>query len=383
VSLPGHVPDPSTTSGADATAVPSKLPSDGGRGTEIRFHHSARFPQVLEEAGCSLLVSTYQAGQLVAVGVADGQLTFSFRGFDRAMGIAVGADRLALAGNGQIWSLRDHSELAAAIAPAGRYDKCWLPRSSTVTGKIQCHEIAWGTTDSGEPDLWIVNTLFSCLAGLDPRYSFVPRWRPRFISQLAAQDRCHLNGLAMRDGSPAFVTVMARTDEPGGWRKERNDSGAVLDVASGEAVTTGLAMPHSPRWHDGNLFVLNSGMGRLERVDPANGHREAIAVLPGYARGLAFHRDLAFVGLSRIRETAIFGGAPIAAYHDQLKCGVGVIELSTGNTLATLQFATGVEEIFDVQAVPGARCPTFGGSPGNGDEIWLLPGQRESAVAGL
>jgi len=155
----------------------------------------------------------------------------------------------------------------------------------------------------------------------------------------------------------------------------------VLEVASGEAVTTGLAMPHSPRWHDGNLFVLNSGMGRLERIDLATGHREAVAAVPGYARGLAFHRDLAFVGLSRIRETAIFGGAPIAAYHDQLKCGVGVIELSTGNTVATLQFATGVEEIFDVQTVFGARCPTFGGSPGDGDEVWLLPARGESAVA--
>ena len=85
------------------------------------------------------------------------------------------------------------------------------------------------------------------------------------------------------------------------------------------------------------------------------------------------------MGLSKIRETAIFGGAPIAAYHDQLKCGVGVVELSTGNTVATLQFATGVEEIFDVQAVPGARCPTFGGSPGDGDEIWLLPGPPDLA----
>jgi uncharacterized protein (TIGR03032 family) len=109
---------------------------------------------------------------------------------------------------------------------------------------IQCHEIAWGTTASGEPDLWIVNTLFSCLAGLDLRYSFVPRWRPPFISQLAPQDRCHLNGLAMRDGSPAFVTVMASHDEPR-VAKRRNDSGRVLDVASGEAVTNGLANAHS------------------------------------------------------------------------------------------------------------------------------------------
>jgi uncharacterized protein (TIGR03032 family) len=370
VSVPGDEPHESTD-GADA---PGTTPGrTGSRDTEVRFHHSAGLPAVLEEAGCSLLVSTYQAGQLVAVGVAGGRLAFSFRGFDRAMGVAVGTDRVAVAGKGQIWSLRDHSDLAAAMPPAGRHDRCWLPRSSTVTGAIQCHEIVWGTGDGGEPDLWIVNTLFSCLAGLDPRYSFVPRWRPPFISDLAAQDRCHLNGLAMRDGAPAFVTVMARTDEPGGWRRARNDSGAVLDVATGEAVTTGLAMPHSPRWHDGHLYVLNSGLGRLERVDVASGQREPVAAVPGYARGLAFSGDLAFVGLSRIRETAIFGGAPIAAYHDQLKCGVGVIELSTGNTLATLEFANGVEEIFDVQTVPGTRCPTFGGTPGAGDDVWVLP----------
>jgi uncharacterized protein (TIGR03032 family) len=363
------------------TVADAESAADGGaaRGTEVGFSYSALFPRVLAESGCSLLVSTYQAGQLVAVGSTGEELAFSFRGFDRAMGIAVGADRIAVAGRGQIWSLPDHSELAAAIPPAGRYDRCWLPQSSTVTGEIQCHEITWGRTESGEPDLWIVNTLFSCLAGVDPRYSFVPRWRPPFISRLAAEDRCHLNGLAMRDGSPAFVSVMALTDEPGGWRKARNDSGAVLDVPSGEPVTTGLAMPHSPRWHDGRLFVLNSGLGRLEHVDLSTGQREAVAAVPGYARGLAFHQRLAFVGLSKIRETAIFGGAPIAAYHDQLKCGVGVIDLRTGSTVATLQFANGVEEIFDVQIVPGARCPTFGGSPGDPDHVWLLPGQPGSA----
>ena len=310
------------------------------------------------------------------VGAADGELVFSFRRFDRAMGIAVGADRIAVAGKGQIWTLPDHSELAAEIAPAGRYDRCWLPRSSTVTGEIQCHEIAWGTTDSGEPDLWMVNTLFSCLAGLDSRYSFVPRWRPPFISRLAAQDRCHLNGLAMRDGSPAFVTVMARTDEPGGWRKARNDSGAVLDVASGETVTTGLAMPHSPRWHDGNLFVLNSGMGRLEQVDLATGQREAVAAVPGYARGLAFHQrsspSSACRRSARQPSSVARRSRPTTTSSSVASA---VIELSTGNTVATLQFATGVEEIFDVQIVSGSRCPTFGAASGDGDEVWLLPSQ--------
>lgn len=342
-------------------------------GTEVRFHYSPGFPHVLARAGCSLLVSTYQAGQLVAIGTADDELALSFRGFDRAMGVAIGADRLTVAGKGQVWTLSDHSELAPEIEPEGRYDRCWLPRSSVATGEIQCHEVAWGSTSTGEPELWIVNTLFCCLAGLDPRYSFVPRWRPPYVSRLAAEDRCHLNGLAMRDGAPAYVSVMAQTDEAAGWRADPNHTGALLDVESGEAVTTGLAMPHSPRWHEGSLFVLNSGMGRLERVDTSTGHRDVVAVVPGYARGLALHGDLAFVGLSKIRETATFGGTPIAAHHDQLKCGVGVIDLTTGDTMATLQFANGVEEIFDVQVLPGVRCPSLGSSDG-GSDVWLLPG---------
>lgn len=355
------------------------MSAETDRGTEIRFYYSESFPQILEQAECSLVLSTYQAGQLVAVGVSGGALSFSFRRFDRAMGVAIGAEQIAVAGKEQVWSLREHSEIAPQIAPQGQYDRCWLPRTSTVTGEIQCHEIVWG--GDGDVELWMVNTLFSCLAVLDPGYSFVPRWRPPFVSRLAPEDRCHLNGVAMRDRSPAFATVMATTDEAAGWRARRNDIGAVLDVPSGEVVTAGLSMPHSPRWHNGRLYVLNSGMGRLEQVDLDTGGREVVAALPGYARGLALHRGLAFVGLSRIRETAIFGGAPIAAYHDQLKCGVGVIDLNTGDTVATLQFANGVEEMFDVQVLAGTRCPSFGG-PGGAEDCWLLPspGERSNAA---
>jgi uncharacterized protein (TIGR03032 family) len=349
------------------------LSAADGRGTEVRYQHSPSFPDLLQQAGCALLVSTYQAGQLVAIGVADGRLSFSFRRFDHAMGVAVGTGRLAVAGKEQIWSLFDRPDVAASIEPAGRYDHCWLPRSSAVTGAIQCHEIAWGTTENGEPDLWLVNTAFSCLAGVDARYSFVPRWTPPFISRLAPEDRCHLNGLAMRDGRPAYVTVMAPTDEPSGWRASRNDTGAVLDVASGEVVSAGLAMPHSPRWHDGRLYVLNSGYGRLERVDTVSGQRDLVATVPGYARGLAIHGDLAFVGLSKIRETTTFGGTPLAAYHDRLKCGVGVIDLRTGETRATMEWQNGVDEIFDVQVVPGARCPVLGPPAGGDAELWVLP----------
>ncbi len=340
--------------------------------TEVRFHHSPSLASVLGDAGCSLLVSTYQAGQLVAVGVAEDRPHLSFRRFDKAMGIAVGPDRIAVAGRDQVWSLQDHGEIAPLLEPAGRYDRCWLPRTSVVTGPVQCHEIAWGRDEAGAPELWVVNTLFSCLAGLSPQHSFVPRWRPPFVSRLATEDRCHLNGLAMRDGSPAFVTVMAPSDEPGGWRASPNETGAVLDVSTGEVVSSGLSMPHSPRWHRGDLFVLNSGLGRLERVDLATGRREVVATVPGYARGLALHEGLAFVGLSKIRESATFGGTPIAQFQDRLVCGVGVVELGTGDTVATLQFDNAVEEIFDVQVVPGTRCPSLGDTAAS--DLWVLPG---------
>jgi uncharacterized protein (TIGR03032 family) len=352
----------------------SPSPTDGWR--EARFRHSPLFAEVLRQLRCTLLVSTYQAGKLIAIGVDDQGLRFSMHQFDQAMGVAATRETIAVGARGQVWFLKDNSRLAPLIEPVGIYDRCYLARSSIVTGGIHCHELAWGADDNGEPELWVVNTRFSCLVNLDPEYSFVPRWRPPFVSRLAAEDRCHLNGLAIRDGRPAFVTVMAQSDEAGGWRADKNTTGCVLDVAGGEPVTAGLAMPHSPRWHADRLLVLNSGHGTLEAVDLASGAREEIESVPGFTRGLSCYANLAFVGLSRIRETAVFGGVPIAERHAELKCGVGVIDLTTGRTVATFEFESGIEEIFDVQVLPESRCVALGGERSDAaveEEIWVVP----------
>lgn len=342
--------------------------------SEVSYTHTDGFADALRRLGSSLLVSTYQAGQLLSVGVHDGHVTFDARRFDQPMGVAVRPDRIAVGTRGQVWTLVDHPELAPRVEPAGRYDRCMLARTSIVTGGIHGHEIAWGLDEMGAPELWVVNTLFSCLAVLDGEHSFVARWRPPFVSRLAPEDRCHLNGLAMRDGEPTYVTALARTDTPRGWRYTRQDGGVVLQVPSGEIVASGLSMPHSPRWHEDQLFVLNSGLGRLEKVDTASGAREIVAMVPGYARGLAISRGLAFVGLSRIREKHVFGGTLLSAFHEQLKCGVGVVDVRTGGTVAVLEFTAGVEEIFDVQLVPNSRCLTLGSAAGDGREIWLVSG---------
>jgi protein O-GlcNAc transferase len=350
---------------------------------EVRYRHSLSFVDVLREIGATLLVSTYQAGKLGAISAAEKGLRFSFLNFDQAMGVAVSPQRLAVGAKGQIWFFESNPQLAATLAPAGQYDACYLARSAHVTGGIHCHEMGWGA--GGE--LWVVNTLFSCLATLHDDYSFVPRWQPPFIRGLAGEDRCHLNGMAMHEGRPKFVTVMAESNEPAGWRPNKSTTGCILDVASGGAVSRGLAMPHSPRWYNDRLWVLNSGFGSLEVVDVASGQRNTVATMPGYTRGLAFAGPLAFVGLSRIRETAVFGGVPIAERRDELKCGVGVVNLQTGQTIATLEFETGVEEIFDVQLIPNARCAYLCGprpDQDEGQDIWIVPrpDQVNSLTAG-
>lgn len=341
---------------------------------------------MLRRLRCTLLVSTYQAGKLLSIGTDGSGLRFNLHQFDQAMGVAANRETIAVGARGQIWFLRDNSELAPRIEPRGTYDRCYLARSASVTGAIQCHELAWGADGDGQPELWVVNTRFSCLANLDSGYSFVPRWRPPFVSRLAGEDRCHLNGVAMRDGRPAFVTAFAQTDEGGGWRAEKNHTGCVLDVPSGEVLTSGLAMPHSPRWYRDRLLVLNSGLGTLESVDRDSGERTQVASVPGFARGLAFHGNLAFIGLSRIRETAVFGGVPIAERHAELKCGVGVIDLTSGKTVATLEFESGIEEIFDVQVVPNARCVSLGGehgAPEPREEIWVVPQGSDAQWPGV
>jgi uncharacterized protein (TIGR03032 family) len=297
-------------------------------------------------------VSTYQANKLLAVRANGQGLSTLVRTFDKPMGLAVDGSRLALGTRKEVWFLRNAPDIAPQVEPVGVHDACFLPRSSHITGDIGIHEVAW----VGD-ELWLVSTRFSCLATLSPDYSFVPRWRPPFISAIAAEDRCHLNGLALVDGQPRYVTALGTTDTRDGWRADKPHGGCIIDIPSGEFVTRGLSMPHSPRWHKGQLWVLESGTGSVMLVDRTTGHCETVATLPGFTRGLAIAGRYAFVGLSKIRPTSAMDGVPLAERRDQLKCGVAVIDLESGRLIGSLEFQSAVEEIFDVQLLPGIRFP--------------------------
>jgi uncharacterized protein (TIGR03032 family) len=337
----------------------------------IRHEYSPGLPEILGALGSSLLISTYQAGKLVAVGVHGGKLDLGYYHFPQAMGVAPRGDRIAVGARHQIWTLRGAPSVAGRIIPEGRFDACFLARSAHFTGEIAIHELDW----SGE-ELWLVNTLFSCLCTLDDVHSFVPRWSPPFVTALVAEDRCHLNGLAMADGRPKFVTVMGQTDTERGWRPGKASEGCLIDVPSGEVVARGLSMPHSPRVFEDEVWVLDSGRGGLAWVDVESGSFETVASLPGFTRGLALAGRYAFVGLSKIRETGAFGGIPIAARLHELSCGVAVVDLESGTLAGKIEFLSGVEEIFDVRLLQDVRNPALSGpNPvlDNRPPIWLIP----------
>lgn len=343
---------------------------------DIRCCHSDNLPELLSRLRLSILISTYQTGHLMVVAARQGRLVLTFHQFERAMGIAVKPGTIALCTRKEVWFVRNASDIAGKLPPRGHYDACFLARTAHFTDDIQAHECAWVGNE-----FWVVNTRFSCLAALHPCYSFAPRWRPPFVSALVPEDRCHLNGLALVDGQPRYITALAQTDSPEGWRAVKATGGILMEVPSGRMVAGGLALPHSPRADGDRIYFLHSGQGRLDVVHSSTGQITTVAELPGVARGLALHGGYAFVGLSKARPT--LEGVPIVTRRDQLKCGLALVELRTGSLAAELEIRTGVEEIFDVQVLPGITFPYLSGpwaERDTGQPLWTVsPGTDRSA----
>jgi uncharacterized protein (TIGR03032 family) len=234
-----------------------------------------------------------------------------------------------------------------------------VPRIGYTTGDLDIHDIV--VESSGR--VVFVATGFNCLATLNERYSFTPLWRPAFVSKLAAEDRCHLNGLAMDDGRCRYVTAVSTTNVVDGWRDRRGDGGVVLDIGAGTTVAEGLSMPHSPRVHQGRLWLLNSGTGFLGRLD---GERfEPVTFCPGYLRGLAFVGDYAVVGLSRPRHDKTFAGLALdeelARRGADARCGLQVIDLRSGDVVHWVRLEGMVSELYDVIVLPSVERPMLFG----------------------
>jgi len=330
----------------------------GTEDTAFTLTTSRGFPGWLAAMGGSLVFTTYQGGKIFFLGLRpDGTLSVFERSFPRPMGVAVSADARTLILATQVQLYRFDNALLPGERQ-GDFDAVYLPNQTWITGDVDIHDVGLGI--DGRPVF--ANTLFNCLAGTADGHSFRPLWHPPFISRIAAEDRCHLNGLAMQDGQPRYVTCVSRSDVTDGWRDRRQDGGIVVDVATGDIVAEGLSMPHSPRLHEGRLWLLNSGTGELGHVDPQTGSFTPVAFCPGYARGLSFFGHHAVVGLSRARENRTFEGLALhdalAARDSEARCGLLVVDTRTGDATEWVRIEGVIDELFDVAVLPGIRAAT-------------------------
>ena len=340
---------PGVTDPADPPADPP-----GASEVSVEVRSSPGLAGWLSVQRLSFVFSTYQTGHLVFVGAPRPDIVQThWRAHRRAMGLWPLPNGLLLANRVQIWRLEN------MLRPRERandiYDRVYVPRQAFTTGRIDVHELCQDR--SGR--VVFVNTRYSCLATLSPRDSFTPLWRPPFVSALQPEDRCHLNGVALEDGLPRYVTAAGRTDTPGGWREDRRAGGVVIDVVHDRVVADGLSMPHSPRVRDGAVWALDSGRGELVRLDPSTGARETICFWPGFLRGLAFHGDYALITSSLPRNGTFAGlelGDALDANGAPPWCGVIIVDLRTGEIAHSLKLDGVVSELFDVAVLPGVRC---------------------------
>ena len=350
----GLPPQASTSNRSAVAAGPAAdilaPPSDASQFASV---NTDNLPEILRQLNISLLVTNYQGGNLIAIRADGASINSHFAHFAKPMGLTVSRDRLMIGTETGIREFRNIPEVAKRLVPPSRNDGVYVYRKHHVTGNINIHEMALGTDN----ECWFVNTRFSCLCTLDVESSFRPRWRPGFISGLSPEDRCHLNGLAMVNGQPRWLTALGATDGARGWRANTKDGGVVIDYATRDVIVRGLSMPHSPRWYRNQFWILESGRGSLATIDLATGKVTTVARLPGFTRGLDFVGPLAFVGLSQLRETNPLTDIPIAEENVERMSGVWVVNIETGETIAILKFGDAVQEIFAVQAVPGVQFP--------------------------
>jgi len=326
----------------------------GSAKASLEFTTSRHFSAWLAESRVSIAFTTRRTRKLFLVGLrSDGRLSIFERSFERCRGLCATGRTLYMSTRYQIWRLQD--SLEPGHLHEG-YDRLYIPQLAWTTGEVHAHDVM--VREDGA--VVFANTLFSCLASVSSSDSFVPQWTPPFVSTLAPEDRCHLNGLALLDGNPRYATAVARSDVPDGWRDQRRDGGVVLDVDTGEPVATGLSMPHSPRLREGKVWVLDSGRGYLGYVDLGRERFEPVVFGPGYLRGLAFVDRFAVAGLSHARNREFEGlvlERELARRRQKPCAGIQVVDVEAGEVRHWLRVEGMAEEVHDVALLRGVRCP--------------------------
>jgi uncharacterized protein (TIGR03032 family) len=322
--------------------------------SDTTFHYSSDFLEWLRKEEISLAVSTYQTNKLFLIGRDTTKHLFvSEKSFDRAMGLHVESENsFYLSTRFLLWRFEN------ALAEGQTHkeaDKVYIPRQAFNTGDLNIHDVS--VDKNGETVF--VNTRYNCIAKISEKYNFKPLWMPPFINKMVAEDRCHLNGMAMRDGKPRYVTAISQSNLLDSWREHRQDGGVVMDMETSKVLVDGLSMPHSPRYYQDKIWVLNAGRGEFGYVE--NNTFIAITKLDGFLRGLAFHKNYAIIGLSKPRHERTFTGLPLdeilQGRNTEPQCGFWIVDINTGEIIHKFEIQGKVVELYDVQVLPNVKRP--------------------------
>ena len=320
--------------------------------------HTPNFPELLQKMGCTVLISTYQAAKVVMIGAKDENHLIQLpRTFKKAMGIAIdeSQQKMAIATKDEVILTINSSELAQSYPnKQGVYDALYMPRATYYTGVVDMHDLHFG--ENGK--IWGINTVLGALCEIDADFSFKPVWKPYFLSDYVAEDRCHLNGLAMKDGKPKYVTALGSGNTAGSWRETITNGGIVMDVDQNKIVVEGLGMPHSPRLYEDGLYVALSAEERIIRINPETYEVETVAKVDGFIRGMSRVGDYLFVGKSKLRKnSSTFSKLKIA--DRATEAGIDMVHIPTGTVMSKLRYLASVDEIYDVQVLKGIRRPNL------------------------
>ena len=338
----------------------------------VQVRGGPRFAKVLHDNKLSVFISTYQAGLIASVWAEEEtKVKTLLSRVPKPMGMAASNNGIAIAERHGV-SIYRPSPKQRVKGYEGQFDAVFTPRLTYQTGAIDAHDVAWR-----DDEVIVVNTLFSNLSTLNGKANYVPFWAPPFISGKPEQDKCHLHGLAMKNGKPAFVTALGETNTKQGWRDNKDGGGCIIDVETGETVLRGLSMPHSPRFHGDDIIYINSGRGELCRFKPDGTNEVITDELPGFGRGMRVVGKYAFVALSKAREKKPFGDLPITDGSKELRCAICLIDLETGKLLALYEFVSGVTELFEVSVLPIPKACLLGPDMANEgfNRIWATPRQ--------
>ena len=321
--------------------------------SKLNIIFDKEIPKLLFENNISVIFSTYQAGRLMIIGSLDGynihQIPIAYK---KPMGIAIEENRIAVASLDEISFFTFNDHVIQSIQPNHEnLDRMYLYRASYNTSSLDIHDI-----DFDQTGLWGVNTLFSCLCKFTLAYNFSPRWKPHFITEVTPEDRCHLNGLALENGSPKYVSALSSTNVKGGWRKDIMNTGIIMDVEKNEILCNGLGMPHSPRIINGELYFLESARGKLFKWNTEKKQKELIYNFNRFVRGIKHYKGVLFIAFSKIRKTSE-SFQKVAVKENSKNAGFIIFDLRTRTPFGELLYEDTIDEIYDINIIDGAKKP--------------------------